>query len=84
MVICSEEQYFNLTWMEGIVPFLVLIEGDANLLSAQCTRQFYSSVVFKNYEKMNKIHYGFNNIWIIITTEQIFCIILLIVWFISL
>ena len=33
--------------MEGIIPFLVLIEGDANLLSAQRTRQFLSNGLFK-------------------------------------
>ena len=58
MVICSEEQNVNLMWMEGIIPFLVLIEGDANLLSAQRTRQFLSNGLFKEWILRGIIHYG--------------------------
>ena len=58
MVICSEEQNVNLMWMEGIIPFLVLIEGDANLLSAQRTRQFRWAWVFKGRIQRGMIHYG--------------------------
>ena len=44
--------------MEGIIPFLVLIEGDANLLSAQRTRQFRWAMLFKGRIQREMIHYG--------------------------
>ena len=40
------------------IPFLVLIEGDANLLSAQRTRQFRWATIFKGRIQRGMIHYG--------------------------